>query len=135
YVPALLPYTELCAAVTGLIAIAGFMIYVQQFYGLSRLPRPWSTFWTRMVAVLLGAYVITRAFGWYDLPVMTSIGLWVIGGFFAVLLHRQRHRAMAWAGAGLMALQLLSQYVFHLDKITPWSADYSPQLALLSSLV
>lgn len=131
YFPALLPYTEACAAVTGVLAISGFMIYVRQLYGLSRLPR----IWTHMIVALVVFYIVTRIFGWYAAPAMTSIGLWVIVGFVAVLLHGHRHQFMAWLGMHIMALQLLSQYVFHLDKAVPWAQHHPPVLELLSSLV
>lgn len=131
YFPALLPYTEMCAAITGVIGITGFMIYVRQLYGLGRLPR----IWTLMIAGLVVFYIVTRIFGWYAAPAMTSIGLWVIVAFVAVLLHRHRHQFMAWLGMSVMALQLLSQYVFHLDRAVPWVQRYPSALELLSSLV
>ncbi|QBK05786.1 response regulator [Hylemonella gracilis] len=131
YFPALLPYTEACAAVTGTFAISGFLIYVRQLYGLSRLPR----LWTHMIVALVGFYILTRIVGWYAAPAMTSIGLWVIVSFVAVLLHGRRHQFMAWLGMHIMALQLLSQYVFHLDKAVPWAQHFPPALELLSSLV
>jgi signal transduction histidine kinase/CheY-like chemotaxis protein len=132
YLPALLPYTEACAVITGLFAIAGLLVYVRQLYRLHRLPR----FWTQMIWVLLAFYIVTRLFGWYAAPVMTSIGLWVIASFFAVLLHGLRHRFVAWPAVLLMAVQLLSQYVFHLDKAVPWAPpDYPPVLEQLAALV
>lgn len=131
YFPALLPYAEACAAVTGVFAISGFMIYVRQLYGLGRLPRVW----TYMIGALVAFYIVTRIFGWYAAPAMTSIGLWVIVAFVAVLLHGHRQQFMAWLGMHIMALQLLSQYVFHLDKAVPWVQRYPSALELLSSLV
>lgn len=131
YFPALLPYTEACAAVTGTFAISGFLIYVRQLYGLSRLPR----LWTHMIAALVLFYIVTRIFGWYAAPALSSIGMWVIVAFIAVLLHGHRHQFMAWLGMHIMAVQLLSQYVFHLDKSVPWAPSFPPALELLSSLV
>lgn len=131
YFPALLPYTEACAAITGVIGITGFMIYVRQLYGLGRLPR----IWTLMIGALVAFYIVTRIFGWYAAPSLTSIGLWVIVAFVAVLVHGHRHQFMAWLGMHIMAVQLLSQYVFHLDKSVPWAPQFPPALELLGSLV
>ncbi|MFO6419724.1 ATP-binding protein [Hylemonella sp. W303a] len=131
YFPALLPYAEVCAAITGVIAITGFMIYVRQLYGLSRLPR----IWTLMIGVLVIFYIVTRVFGWYAAPSLSSMGLWVIVTFVAVLVHGHRHQFMAWLGMSIMAVQLLSQYVFHLDKSVPWAPQFPPALELLGSLV
>lgn len=131
YLPALLPYTEVCALVTGTFAISGFMIYVRQLYGLSRLP----PLWTYMIAGLVGFYIVTRLIGWYAAPALSSIGLWVMVAFVAVLVHGHRHQFMAWLGMHLMAVQLLSQYVFDFDKIVPWAPHFPPALEFLSSLV